>query len=63
MLRKLTILLLDTDNGISSDAYTELLNHLSEQDTITLNNNVDCNDNMFYLPINHNLHDWKINND
>lgn len=59
-LKNLAVRLLDSDDGISEDAYTALLDCLPEPIAIELNRRVDATDGMFYLPEDHDLGEWRI---
>ena len=57
-LKKLTVLLLDDDLGITEEAYTALLDCLPECDALELNKRIEAQDGRFFLPEDHDLQ-WR----
>ncbi|MFY4731195.1 hypothetical protein [Nitrospira sp. BLG_2] len=55
-LKRLAVLLLDDDDGITEEAYQALLDVLPEPLALELNKLVDAVDGRFYLPSGQ---DWK----
>lgn len=58
-LKNLAVRLLDSDDGISEDSYTALLDVLPEPIALELNRRIKATDGMFYLPEDHDLQDWR----
>ena len=56
-LRKLAVLVLNDDFGISDEAFEQLLECMSDDDAVTLRGRVDACEGRFYLPRDHTL-DW-----
>jgi hypothetical protein len=54
-LRKLAVLVLNDDHGISYEAFEQLLECLSDDDAVTLRGHVDACEGRFYLPKDHTL--------
>jgi hypothetical protein len=58
-LKSLAVRLLDDEEGITEEAYTALLDVLSEDIAVELNKRVKAAQGRFYLPEGHTLQDWK----
>lgn len=58
-LKNLAVRLLDSDEGITEDAYAALLDILPEHIALELNRQVKATDGMFYLPEDHDLQEWQ----
>ena len=65
-LKNLAVRLLDSEDGISEDAYTALLDCLPEPIALELNRRVEATTTKtlrvgaFYLPEDHDLGEWRI---
>jgi DNA polymerase III delta prime subunit len=58
--KKLAVLLLDDEDGITEEAYTALLDVMPEESlALALNREVKAQDGRFYLPEDHGLQDWR----
>lgn len=58
-LKNLAVRLLDDEEGITEEAYTALLDVLSDEIAVELNKCVEVAQGRFYLSEGHALQDWK----